>query len=278
MEEDSLNKILQHLKAKRSLDFSAYKIDTLKRRIEQRFPLTQTTSYKDYFDYLQSRDKEIDALIESITIKVSHFFRDPIVFDVLYSFILPHVIKQGGAVRVWCAGCATGEEAYSMAIMLKELQEKKDGNTEISIYATDIDIKAIEKAQSGVYSDKVIQEVKKKYLDKYFTKKGQDYEVADEIKAIVDFGYHDLVHGGSPAHGIFADYNIILCRNVLIYFQLELQERVIKNFARILKPEGILVLGEAESISLSCAEDFEDAFPETKIYKKRHVEGSNWMS
>ncbi|MBI5025180.1 MAG: hypothetical protein HZC12_00315 [Nitrospirae bacterium] len=239
MEEDSLNKILQHLKAKRSLDFSAYKIDTLKRRIEQRFPLTQTTSYKDYFDYLQSRDKEIDALIESITIKVSHVFRGPIVFDVLDSFILPHVIKQGGAVRVWCA---------------------------------------IEKAQSGVYSDKVIQEVKKKYLDKYFTKKGQDYEVADEIKAIVDFGYHDLVHGGSPAHGIFADYNIILCRNVLIYFQLELQERVIKNFARILKPEGILVLGEAESISLSCAEDFEDAFPETKIYKKRHVEGSNWMS
>ncbi len=252
-----LDILLERIIEETGYDFSQYRHGTIKRRIFKRLLATGVADFQAYLDFLDEYPEEYRRLIKELTIKVSCFFRNPYVFELLNKIVLPDILRRkemerGPAIRVWSAGCAYGEEAYSVAMLLVEyLRGKKKELSDyfISIFATDIDNDALAKAKLALYEDEALYEVKKLYLDRYFVHDGR-YSVSDEIKDLVVFCQHDLTSNRqiAPPAGVVHSYDLILCRNVLIYFSLPLQRRVMLNLLRSLNPGGFLVLGEAESV------------------------------
>ncbi len=265
---DAMSAILQYVKDQRKLDFSVYRPDTINRRLDQRIASAGAKNPDSYFQLLQNTPLEIDKLIATLTITTSHFFRDPLVFNVLEKFILPELFETfaGEMLRIWCAGCGRGEEAYSMAIMLSRAAGSESQESALAtIIATDVDRKALGDATEGSYDAEALREVRKGVFDRYFTEERGRYRVVDEIRPMVHFVYHDVTTCRPPREGIFSDYHLILCRNVLIYFNREMQEKILRGFSGILRNRGCLVLGEAEMIS---AGDLCEVFPRTKIFRK----------
>lgn len=267
--EDAFSEILLYVKNMRGIDFSAYRSNTIGRRLMGRLQATGMPDYGAYAGLLRDDPKEIEKLVDAFTIKVSHFFRNPFTFEVLRDPVLPDLVEETkGELRIWSAGCANGEEAYSLAILLREILEKEFSSANILILATDIDRNALAEAEKAVYKSDSLCEVKKRYLDKYFTRTGDNlYRVHDEVKSMVTFAYHDVTTGIPPKEGIFSDYSIIFCRNVLIYFNLGLQEKVLTSFSG-LQHRGYLVLGEAESLPPRLAVSYTEILPRTKIFRK----------
>ncbi len=268
---DKLYELLEYVKELRAIDFTAYRANTIRRRLERRLHATMMPDYASYYQYLKENPQEVDSLIEALTIKVSHFFRDPLVFEVLRSFVLPEVVlsHREDVLRIWCAGCARGEEAYSVAILLKEIIYKEAVYPHIFIIATDIDRDAIEDAKKAVYKSEAILEVKKGYLDRYFISEDGLYRINDEIRSMVTFAYHDVTTCRPPKEGIFSDFHLILCRNVLIYLDRNLQERILEGFSGFLRNKGYLILGEAEIMTPQLTEDFYEVMPYVKVFRKR---------
>ncbi len=252
-----LDILLEKIVKETGYDFSQYRHGTIKRRIFKRLLATGVVDFQAYLGFLDEYPEEYRRLIKELTIKVSCFFRNPYVFELLNKIVLPDILRRkemerGPAIRVWSAGCAYGEEAYSIAMLLVEyLKGKKKELSDyfISIFATDIDNDALTRAKLALYEDEALYEVKKLYLDRYFVHNGR-YSVSDEIKDLVVFCQHDLTSTRqiAPPVGVVHSYDLILCRNVLIYFSLPLQRRVMFNLLRSLNPGGFLVLGEAESV------------------------------
>ncbi|MBI5075914.1 MAG: protein-glutamate O-methyltransferase CheR [Nitrospirae bacterium] len=267
--EDALAEILNYVKKFRGIDFSAYRSNTIGRRLMGRLQSTGMPDYGSYAGLLRDDPKEIEKLVEAFTIKVSHFFRNPFTFEVLRDPILPELLESTkGELRIWSAGCANGEEAYSLAILLREILEKDFPSANILILATDIDRNALAEAEKALYRNESLFEVRKGYLDKYFTRFNDNlYRVNDEVKSMVTFAVHDVTTGSPPKEGIFSDYNVIFCRNVLIYFNLGLQEKVITSFSGM-QHRGYLVLGEAESLPARLAGSYNEILPRTKIFRK----------
>jgi chemotaxis methyl-accepting protein methylase len=212
----------------------------------------------------------MEGLIDALTIKVSHFFRNPFVFEALKKFVLPELIesRHGEGLRVWSAGCARGEEAYSMAILLNEIMREELLFTYLFILATDIDVNALEDGQKAVYTDEALSEIKKGYFDRYFIAEGDSYRVKDEIRSMVTFASHDVTTCKPPKEGIFSSYHIILCRNVLIYLDRHTQAKVLKSLSEFLLNKGYLILGEAEIMPQQLSGDFHEVVPNTKIFRK----------
>lgn len=266
--QPEFNDILYYLKKSRGLDFNTYQIGTINRRLLLRLTKTGLPDFAAYLRYLHEQPQEIDALIEALTIKVSNFFRNPYVFEFLHEFVLPELLAthKNDGLRIWSAGCARGEEIYSVAILLKEL-----GTTPGSSFliATDIDQEALIEAGQALYRAEALHEVKKMYLDRYFVKQNADlYALNDEIRSMVTFAAHDLTTCTSPKQGVFSDYHLILCRNVLIYLNVGLQHQVIDNITRLINRNYFLVLGEAETVPLSLAAEFDEFGYHTKIFRK----------
>jgi chemotaxis methyl-accepting protein methylase len=267
---DEIYKLLEYVKGLRAVDFNAYKRETIKRRLERRLHSTGMPDYASYIQCLKENPEEIDLLIDSLTIKVSRFFRNPLVFEVLKEKVLPELVdsRKGETLRIWCAGCARGEEPYSVAIILKEITTEEPLCPPIFLLATDIDRQAVEHAKRGIYQNEALPEVKKGYLESYFYAGDGAYRLKDEISLMVTFACHDVTSSRMPSEGIFSDYHLILCRNVLIYFERELQEKVLKGLSDSLFEKGYLVLGEAESLPPQLAKDFYEIIPNTKIFRK----------
>ncbi|MBI5641371.1 MAG: protein-glutamate O-methyltransferase CheR [Nitrospirae bacterium] len=266
-----LQEILTYVRDLRGIDFSIYRENTIRRRLMLRMQTTGRQDYASYLGYIREIPEELDELIDAFSIKVSHFFRNPFVFEVLRDFVLPDLIKDGGSsdLRVWCAGCARGEEAYSVAMLFHEITSKEQVHPNIFILATDIDRDALRDAVRGQYKSEALSEVKKGYLERYFISAGDGlYQVNDSIRSMVGFSYHDITSGVPPKEGIFSDYNLILCRNVLIYFDISLQEKTLRFFSGHLSNRGLLVLGEAESLHSGVAAAFSEVMPRTKIFRK----------
>jgi len=278
-QEKDFRLILSKLCKMHGFDFSQYREGTIRRRLARRMSFTGAGDYRDYLKILEEKPQEYGNLLNDLTIKLSRFFRNQYVFERLQNEILPDLFRQKkeGAkhvLRIWCAGCAFGEEAYSVAMALAEYlkrRREKVANYDITIFGTDIDEGALEKARFGVYDEAAVREVKKGVLDKYFHAKGDHYRVVDSIKSLVSFTIHDLTSERyiCPPAGVIADYDLILCRNTLIYFSAPLQERVFSNFLRSLNRRGYLILGRSESIP----KDLEDLFVlrnrKKKIYQKK---------
>lgn len=268
--QDDLAGILEFVKKKRAIDFNAYKPGTVKRRIDLRLLQTGMPEYNAYYRHLSTDPAEIDLLLDALTINVSRFFRNPLVFEILKEFILPELIDAApaGGLRIWCAGCARGEEAYSIAILLKEYSAAKATAVPAFILATDIDRSALTFAARAFYRDEALTEVKKAVLEKYFVAENNGYRLTEEIRSMVTFAWHDLATSRPPKKGIFSNYHLVLCRNTLIYFNRELGERTMEFLSGVLAAGGCLVLGEAEAVPSRLHRGLREAIPRTRIFRK----------
>ncbi len=262
--------ILRKIERASSLDFTNYKDKCLKRRIRVRQRALDIHSYKEYFDFLQNNDEEMDTLIDTITINVTQFFRDYTAFKYLQSnvFIPYSEDKNLFKLRIWSAACASGEEPYSIAISLCESFGRKIERVKIDIFATDIDDKSLKIAEKGIYPAKnvrVLLDKEPEILPKYFDKQqdGQ-YKVKDSIKEMIQFKKRDLI---KDAH--FSRINILFCRNLFIYFEKTLQEEILKKFHNDLKDNGYLVLGKVETILGIGESYFKSLSVKERIYKKK---------
>jgi chemotaxis protein methyltransferase CheR len=202
---------------------------------------------------LNQNTDEFDHLIDAFTINVSRFFRDSLTFDYISKIILPDLFlskdhEQDNNLRIWSAGCSFGEEPYSMAIILKEFLKKEKSTKKINIFATDIDRKALACAADGSYNFDSVKDVKFGILKEYFTAEGNQFLLDPEIQKTVHFSFYDLLDKKhlSPPESIFGGFDLVLCRNVLIYFEPEHQKEIFRKLHKSLKVNGYLILGEAE--------------------------------
>ncbi|MCX5708528.1 MAG: late competence development ComFB family protein [Candidatus Omnitrophica bacterium] len=260
--------LLDKIREDRGLDFHHYHQDLLKRRVAIRLRAAGINTYSDYLLLLMKSSEEYDKLFETLCINVSEFFRDPEVWEVLKILVqnMIHQKKtdQNHFIRIWSAGCANGEEPYSIAIMLKEILLAETASLRIEITSTDVDKKCLKFAQKGVYLKSSLKNVPKELLNKYFTSEEDGYKIKDEIKQAVAFSYLDLTS---------ADYikstDIVFCRNVFIYFDRNLQEQLLMKFSYALKPLGYLVMGKSETLIREAKEIFQEIDLNARLYRKK---------
>lgn len=250
VQKSAFDKICILLRERTSHDFSLYKKSTLYRRIERRMAIHQLEHIADYVRYLRETPQEVDLLFKELLIGVTRFFRDPASWSSLQDETLPELLAAcppGAALRAWVAGCSTGEEAYSLAIVFREVQQglQPGSRQSLQIFATDLDPDAIEQARQGIYPANIAADVSEERLKRFFVENdaGSGYRVGKEIREMVIFAPHNLIM--DPP---FTKLDILTCRNVLIYLGPELQQRLLPLFHYSLLPNGVLMLGSAESI------------------------------
>ncbi|MGA3268986.1 MAG: chemotaxis protein CheB [Verrucomicrobiota bacterium] len=244
----ALEKVVVLLRAHTGKDFSFYKRTTLYRRIERRMGIHQIGKMAAYVRYLQENPQELDLLFKELLIGVTNFFRDPAAWEQLRTEVIPTLLASRAsdqALRAWVPGCSSGEEAYSLAIVLKEAIEeiKPKGRFSIQIFATDLDRDAIDKARQGIFPANIVADVSEERLKRFFTKEERGYRVRQEIRDLVVFAPQNLIM--EPP---FTKLDILSCRNLLIYLTSEVQKKLIPLFHYSLNPGGILFLGSAETI------------------------------
>ncbi len=241
-----LDDFLQHFRTQCAIDFSQYKTPTIIRRLHRRLVATKSADLKQYRAYLELTPDEYPNLVNSFLIKVTKFFRDSELFDHLRSVVLPALIEEsrerGNRLRIWSAGCSTGEEAYSLAILVSEALGDELNQFSVRIFATDINADAIAFARRGVYSQASVSELPEDMCAKYFSRIDGEFEVNKLVRSMVVFGHHDLAQR-SP----FPSIDLVLSRNVLIYFTEKLQRRAMQLFAYSLRDGGYLALGKSET-------------------------------
>lgn len=223
----------------------------------------------EYMMHLTNTDNEINHLLETVTVHITGFFRDRDVFDTLFSDVFYELLKgklsRGHRfVRVWSAGCSTGEETYSVAILLLQLIRDNGLDIKVEIFGTDISEQSCRRARKGIYPAVCIQDVPVRLRKRYFNMEGAACEVAKETKRYVKFRTHDLF-SSSP----FSMLDLVVCRNVLIHFDTSARNDVLSNFHSSLNDEGILILGKSEALTGVNRELFELVDPRCKIYRKR---------
>jgi chemotaxis methyl-accepting protein methylase len=246
-----MGKLITLLRVRTGHDFSLYKKATLQRRIERRLHVHRLESIERYVEFLRENPQEMDLLFKEMLIGVTNFFRDPLAWAYLRDHVIPKLLKrhpQGRVLRAWVAGCSTGEEAYSLAIAFRQAlaKEKLTGSYTLQIFATDLDPDAIEIARAGVYPASIAADVGVERLSRYFSEEGGRYRIHGEIREMVTFAVQDVVH--DPA---FTRLDMLFCRNLFIYFETELQRKVLSLFHYSLNPAGVLFLGHAETVGHS---------------------------
>jgi two-component system CheB/CheR fusion protein len=258
--DDVLQKVFIVLRAQTGHDFSLYKQNTINRRIERRMAVTQIDKIEDYVRYLQQNPVEVETLFRELLIGVTNFFRDPPAFESLKEHVIPQLFKSpAGSVRVWVPGCSTGEEAYSLAILLQERADELKQNSRdfsVQIFATDLDGEAIEKARAGIYPDSIAADVSPERLERFFAREENSYRIRKTIRDRVVFAKQDMIKGPP-----FSKMDLISCRNLLIYLGAELQGKLVPLFHYALNQDGFLFLGNSETVG-----EFGDLF--TAVDKK----------
>lgn len=262
-----MSRILMQLRTKTGHDFSLYKKSTITRRIERRMLHHAIEDTDVYARFLKENPAEITALFKELLINVTGFFRDADAFGVLRKEILPELCKdksEQSLFRAWVAGCATGEEAYSIAILLKEWMEENHHEFKVQIYSTDLDDEAIAVARAGIYPSNITQDVTPERLRRFFTKEDTGYRMKKEIREMVVFAIQNVLK--DPP---FTKLDLLSCRNLLIYLGSELQNQLIPTFHYALKPGGILFLSPSESIG-NHTELFSSINRKWKFYRAIH--------
>lgn len=227
------------------IHFSSTNRSILESRLRERLRLTELDNVAEYYNLIKSDDSELKVLLDSVTTNLTRFFRNTAHFQTLENYVLPEVAghkkKTGsGTFRVWCAGCSTGEEPYSIAIVSKEILPS---HIKVEIIASDLSLKSLMVCKEGFYPDTRISGVPEKYLKRYFEKKGDGYRVVDEIRKIVRFDYHNLKHESGQT-----GLDLVFCRNVIIYFDEAAQKSVVEKFWRAMNDHSYLFIGHSESL------------------------------
>jgi two-component system CheB/CheR fusion protein len=242
----TLHKIFILLRDRTGNDFSLYKENTIQRRLERRMHVHQIENLKSYLRFLLANPSELDALFQELLIGVTSFFRDPQAFEILEQKVLPSLVEgkpEGAALRLWVAGCSTGEEAYSLAILLREYLTKKKLRLTVQIFASDLDSRAIEQARTGLYPVGIAGDMTPDRLQRFFTKEDGSYRIKKEIRDLVVFAAHNILTDAP-----FTKLDLLSCRNLLIYLEAKAQHKLLPLFHYALKPNGILFLGSSETI------------------------------
>lgn len=267
--KDLLEKIFILIRNETGCNFGDYKDSTVIRRIEKRMAINQITKLEDYIKYLQKSTEEVIKLFNELLIGVTSFFRDEAFFDTLKQKVVKEIIEKksnGDTVRIWVPGCSTGEEAYTIAIIFDEVISKQKKDINVQIFASDIDEKAINMARLGIYPDTIVTDVKTDRLNTYFYIEGQSYRIKKEIRDQIVFAEHNLIK--DPP---FSRLDLISCRNLLIYLNVEAQKKVFSIFHYALIDDGVLFLGSSESLG-----EYADAFDvidrKSKIFKRKNLQ------
>jgi len=242
-----LGKICAILRRETGHDFRRYKESTLVRRVRRRVHESRASSVYAYVELLSQEAQEVDHLFRDLLISVTHFFRDPEAFDLLATAVVPRLFDGkdvDGAVRVWVPGCATGEEAYSIAMLLREHMDGLESPPQVQVFATDIDAQAIEAARQALYPEAVAGQVTPERLERFFVRQGNMYQVCREIRDLCLFSLHNLI-----ADPPFSRLDLISCRNLLIYLEGDLQKKVLALCHYALRPGGYLFLGPSEMVT-----------------------------
>lgn len=243
--EEWVRRILSLLRARTGQDFSRYKRATVMRRLARRMQVAQSEQLEDYFNFLRESPGEADALFNDLLISVTSFFRDASAFEALAIDVIPRVFDGHGedqSIRVWVTGCATGEEAYSIAILLLEEAARRDIRPDIQVFATDLDEKALTVAREGRYPSTIAADVSEERLRRFFVREGEQYRIRREVRDLVVFAIHSILR--DPP---FSRIDLVTCRNLLIYLDRDLQQQVCSVLHYALKPGGYLFLGNSET-------------------------------
>ncbi|MBA2602800.1 MAG: PAS domain-containing protein [Acidobacteria bacterium] len=244
-DERFFEEILLHLQQTRGFEFAAYKPASLKRRLLKRMQVVGVSTFEGYLDLLQVRQEEFAELFNSILINVTSFFRDPEVWDHMAAVVIPELVQAAddGEIRIWSAGCASGQEPFTLAILLAEAIGAARLRERVKIYATDADDHALTVARLATYSPRQVSDIPDALLRKYFEPAGGDYALQRDLRRTVVFGRHDLLQD-APISRV----DLLVCRNTLMYFNADTQGRTLARFYLSLKPGGYLLLGRAEML------------------------------
>jgi two-component system, chemotaxis family, CheB/CheR fusion protein len=257
--------LLQHLKEARGFDFTGYKRSSLIRRVNRRMSQVAVTSYADYLDHLQVHPDEFTALFNTILVNVTGFFRDPDAWDFLGTEVIPPLLaakETNAPIRIWSVGCASGEEAYSLAILLAEELGQAAFTNRVKVYATDVDEEQLGEARQASYTEDDLKGVSPERRDRYFEPAGNRYAFRKDLRRSVIFGRNDLVQDA-----LISRIDLLACRNTLMYFNAETQARILSRFHFALGDGGVLFLGKAEML-LSHSSLFVPTDLKRRIFRK----------
>jgi two-component system, chemotaxis family, CheB/CheR fusion protein len=243
---EDLESLLEFLKANRNFDFTGYKRASLQRRIDKRMQEAGIAGYDAYLKHLEDTPEEFARLFDTVLINVTSFFRDDAPWKILSDTIIPEILArkpEDSPIRAWSAGCATGEEAYTLAMVLAEVLGEKQFRERVKIYATDVDEEALTQARHASYSLKSVESIPEELRAKYFEPVDGQYCVRKEFRRSVIFGRNDLILDAPISRT-----DLLVCRNTLMYFNAETQEKILNRFHFSLNDEGVLLLGRAETL------------------------------
>ena len=252
-DEETFSYIYAILKNASGIDFTYYKRSTILRRIERRMIVTHTSSLVEFAKFLGDNPDEVNILIKEILIGVTNFFRDPSFFEKLKYNVIYKIVERTSefeTIRIWSAGCSTGEEAYSIAILFGEVMEELQMKRDVKIFATDVDASSVERAGKGIYSENIVDDITPERLSRFFVKHGEHYHITKDIRRMIIFAPHNMF--SDPP---FGKLDMIVCRNVMIYFQPVLRKGLFAIFHSALKDNGYLFLGKSET-----ANEFSNVF------------------
>lgn len=263
-DEDSFTKVMMMLRDYCGIDFSYYKENTIIRRLERRLSINRFEKLDDYLRFLSESDKEKDILYRELLIGVTRFFRDESAFKALADSILPKILTaEKKQVRIWSAACSTGEEVYSLAMLIRKYLDEQNLDIEVKIFATDIDRRSLELAGQGVYPESIVSDVEPAFLARYFVKRENGYQVGEALRKMAIFATHNVLK--DPP---FSKLDLILCRNLFIYLKPESQSKVLNLFYVALKPGGYMFMGSSETLG-TLTEAFQTISSKHKIYSKK---------
>jgi len=275
-EDESFEDLIKYLKESRNFDFSGYKRSSLARRINRQMQDIGVSTYDEYRDHLEVQPEEFTSLFNTILINVTSFFRDADAWTQLRDQIIPELLRTSTRerIRVWSAGCASGEEAYSLAICLAEALGADEFRRRVKIYATDVDEEALTEARQAVYTERNLQAVPAELRERYFDGAGERWSFSKELRRSVIFGRNDLIMNAPISH-----IDLLVCRNTLMYFNAETQASILRRLHFALEPEGVLFLGKAEMLlshgdlfkPLDLKRRFFCKVPETALRERSHL-------
>ena len=230
---------IQNIKKKTGIDLSLYKEAQMKRRLTSLYEKKGLRNFDDFYRTIHSDKEALEEFLDRITINVSEFYRNPQRWEVLDKIILPRLLVGKKRLKIWSAACSTGDEPYSLSMVLTSHLPLRD----IAIFATDLDNGAIDRAKVGLYPERALKDVPRNIVNEYFVNDGKHYQVKDEIKQTVTFQQHNLLEDRYAT-----GYDLIVCRNVMIYFTEEAKDAIYTNFAKSLNQDGVLFVGSTEQI------------------------------
>jgi chemotaxis methyl-accepting protein methylase len=243
-----LLEILTFVSQRRGIDFRDYRRDMLRRRAQSRVRATGCTDLAAYRSYLMTDREEVDRLIETLVVPVTEFFRDAWTFRELDRCVLPILAARNAPIRAWVVGAATGEEAYTLAILLAEASTRGTGGG-FEMIASDLDRRSLEVARAGVYPAAAAVGIPHELFPRYFRSNGSGIRIADSLRDRIQFAQHDLVGPYlAPQEAIVAAFDIVLCRNVLLYFDATLRAKAVARLAAVLEPGAVLMIGHSETL------------------------------